>query len=460
MKLVIQPIYLVGREALHVFALPNHQLQVAAGESQSAAHIRGFMEDAQARLADKATFREPIVILDEADSLKARAAATDCDAILISLTTARMDGVLTPDVAAMGMEAGIWDLDLPIIAYSGENTPMMGLYILPSDVRREKPNVHFCLDVEEIGARLSEIQAEKAEQRLRKSRMLVLGRYNCSDRLPDQDRVRERLGVDVTHVAAADFMQQVAEVDEAAARAVAKQWADGSLPGMESSAQEIYQVARVQLGLEKLMRDQDAQAVSVGCLEIMYNQNHVPICWVLASLRDAGLPAGCEHDAGATLTMLMLDYVADRPAYMGNLVEADPKTNFVSISHGCSPTRMWGRDKPAKPYKLVHSHSAPPFSRDLTGGSGVTSYVDYGDVGQPVTIARLGSDVASIFLAGGEIVECKDTICDRTTLTVRVKDARNYVQQTTGNHQVLIYGDFTREMRHLARRLGLEVLAA
>ena len=52
MKLVIQPIYLVGREALHVFALPNHQLQVAAGESQSAAHIRGFMEDAQARLAD------------------------------------------------------------------------------------------------------------------------------------------------------------------------------------------------------------------------------------------------------------------------------------------------------------------------------------------------------------------------------------------------------------------------
>ena len=46
MKLVIQPIHLVGREALHVFALPNHQLQVAAGESQSAAHIRGFMEDA------------------------------------------------------------------------------------------------------------------------------------------------------------------------------------------------------------------------------------------------------------------------------------------------------------------------------------------------------------------------------------------------------------------------------
>lgn len=460
MKLVIQPVHLVGREALHVFALPNHQLQVAAGECQSAAHIRGFMEDAQKRLADKALFRAPIVILEDADSEKVRAAAAGADAIFISLTTARMDGVLTPDVAAMGMEAGIWDLDLPIIAYSGENTPMMGLYILPSNVRRQKANVHLCLDVEEIAARLSEIQVGKAEARLRTSRMLVLGRYNCSDRLPDQDLVRERLGVETTHIAAADFMQRVAAVDEVAARALAKQWSDGSLPGMESSAQEIYQVARVQLGLEKLMRDQNAQAVSVGCLEIMYNQGHVPICWVLASLRDAGLPAGCEHDAGATLTMLMLDYLADRPAYMGNLVEADPQTNLVSISHGCSPTRMWGRDKPAKPYKLVHSHSAPPFSRDLTGGSGVTSYVDYGDVGQAVTIARLGADVASIFLAGGEIVECKDTICDRTTLTVRVKDARNYVQQTTGNHQVLIYGDFTREMNQLAGRLGLEVLQA
>jgi L-fucose isomerase-like protein len=48
----------------------------------------------------------------------------------------------------------------------------------------------------------------------------------------------------------------------------------------------------------------------------------------------AALPAGCEADAGATLTMLMFEYLADRPAYMGNLVWADPQTNRVSISHG------------------------------------------------------------------------------------------------------------------------------
>jgi hypothetical protein len=88
--------------------------------------------------------------------------------------------------------------------------------------------------------------------------------------------------------------------------------------------------------------------------------------------------------------MLLLDHVADRPAYMGNLVHADPERNLISISHGCSPTRMGGRTEPAKSYRLVHSHSAPPFSRDLTEGSGVASYVDYGDRGQPVTAASVG----------------------------------------------------------------------
>jgi L-fucose isomerase-like protein len=213
------------------------------------------------------------------------------------------------------------------------------------------------------------------------------------------------------------------------------------------------------VALEDLMQRERAQAVSVGCLEIMYRQQRAPFCLVLASLRDMGLPAGCESDAGATLTMLLLEYLADRPAYMGNLVLADPVRSLISVSHGCSPTRMFGRERPAKPYRLVHSHSAPPFSRDLTGGSGVTSYVDYGDQGQVVTLARLSHELDALFVARGEIVECRDTICDRTTLTVRVADARDFVHKTMGNHQVLIYGDFVDDLRGLCKVLGLEFVS-
>jgi L-fucose isomerase-like protein len=460
MKIVVQPVHLVGRHAHHVFALDNQQLEVAIGAGASAPKVHAIMARVQAQLESLATFREPVVMLDDTDRARVAAAAADADAILLSLTTAKMDGDLSEAADGMGMEAGIWDLDIPILAYSGENTPMMALYILPPSVRRQRPNVHYCLDARDLATQLTDIRLAKVRDRLAHSKMIILGQYNCADRLPDPESVKNRLGIEMKQVPAADFMTSVATVDEASARRIARQWAEGSLPGAESSEQEIYEVARVHIALETLMRNEAAQAVSVGCLEIMYGHQHVPFCWVLASLRDAGLPAGCEHDAGATLTMLMLEYLADRPAYMGNLVEANPDQNTVSISHGCSPTRMWGRDQPAKPYRLVHSHSAPPFSRDLTGGSGVTSYVDYGDVGQPVTIARLGADVGSMFVARGEIIACRDTICDRTTLTVRVIDARHYAHQTTGNHQVLIYGDFSQELTALSRSLGLEILAA
>jgi L-fucose isomerase-like protein len=57
--------------------------------------------------------------------------------------------------------------------------------------------------------------------------------------------------------------------------------------------------------------------------------------------------------------------------------------------------------------------------------------------------------------ARGEIVECRDTICDRTTLTLRVQDARDFVHKAAGNHQVVVYGDYLGELRELCGLLGM-----
>lgn len=188
----------------------------------------------------------------------------------------------------------------------------------------------------------------------------------------------------------------------------------------------------------------------------MYAYSKHPFCFALAVLRDDGFPAGCEADATATLTMLILDYIADRPAYMGNIVRADPENNLVMISHGCSPSQIAGRDRPPKPYTLVHSHSVPPFTRAIGGGAGVTSYVDYLDKGQEVTVARIGANLDRMIALRGEIVDCRDTICDRTTLTLRVKDAREFIHHATGNHQVVVYGDYITELRSLCQALDID----
>jgi len=445
MRVVLQPVHVVG-QAWHVFPQDNAQLLVATDPPTAAENIRTMLAPLQARLADDVEFREPIVLLESADRERVIAAASAVDGVLVSMSG--------------GVDPELWDLPCPIIAYSGERTPMMGLYVLPHSERGKHPHLTYCLDAEEVLSCVRSIRLRKVKERLNGSRMLILGEYACFERLPDPETVRRQFGVEFVHVSSADFVKQVDAVEEARARAVARQWTTGALGGGEPSADEVYNGARIHVALEDLMRRERAHAVSVGCLEVMYTQQRAPFCFVLATLRDVGLPAGCESDAGATLTMLLLEYLAERPAYMGNLVLADPKQNLVSISHGCSPTRMLGRDQPAKPYRLVHSHSAPPFSRDLTGGSGVTSYVDYGDRGQVVTLARLSHELDALFAARGEIVDCRDTICDRTTLTVRVADARDYVHKTMGNHQVLIYGDFVDDLAGLCDVLGLACVRA
>jgi hypothetical protein len=314
---------------------------------------RDRLREMQDSLADVAEFAEELVGADGDLVSEIERRAEDVDVVLVQLSTV--------------VDEALWSLNLPIIAWSGERTPMVGLYNLPLAVRRANPHVRYCLDEAEVRAALVGVRAGQVALRLRESRMVVLGVYRSADKVPEQEKLREKLGVELVHVPAVDFLKLVEEVDANAADAVGQQWVKGATETSEPDDHDVASAARIHIALQDLLERERAQAVSVGCLEVMYGHSVRPFCWVLASLRDVGLPAGCESDAAATLTLLMVEYLAERPGYMGNLVDADPARGTVAISHGCSPTRMLGRDAPAHDYKLVHSHSVQRRDRRLPG---------------------------------------------------------------------------------------------
>lgn len=446
MRVRVQPVHVVG-STWHVFPRPDYKLEVTTDIESSRTRVTELHAQLREQLKSDVAFLEPVVVRGEADLLGLRENPGDADVLLVNLS----GGMALHHTG--GTQEGMWGWDVPIIAFSGQCTPMMGLYSLPFAERERHRNVTFALDTDEVDAQLRLLGVKK---RLARSKVVILGAYQCAERLPDPEVVKRKLGVEFVSVSAAAFVEEIAGVDAAAAENAAAAWSNSAAGDVEPSSAEVLDCARTYVALEQVLQREGAQAASVGCLEIMYAHGRAPFCLALAALRDVGLPAGCEADAGATLTMLMLEYLTDRPAYMGNLVRADPETNLVSISHGCSPARIAGRDRPAKPYRLVHSHSAPPFSRDESGGSGVTSYVDYGDAGQEVTAARLGADVDALMAARAEIVDCRDTICDRTTLSVRVRDAREFVHKAAGNHQVIVYGDYLAELEGLCRLLDMQ----
>jgi L-fucose isomerase-like protein len=277
--------------------------------------------------------------------------------------------------------------------------------------------------------------------------------------MPDPVSTYRKMGIEFVPVSGTEFLSILGGLDKLTVEDVTQEWISNAKAVAEPSEDEIREVAKTYVGMKSLLSKTGSQAISVGCLELMYGFNIPAMCFSLAQLRDEGFPAGCERDASATLTSVILEYVTGKPAYMGNLVRADESNKLVMISHGCSPAKTAGRDLPPKPYTLVHSHSVPPYTRTLEGGGGVTSYVDYlEDKGQPLTIARIGANVDRMAAATGELIGCRDTICDRTTITIKMKDPKGFVRNTTGNHQVVVWGNHLKDLRVLCRMLDISFI--
>jgi L-fucose isomerase-like protein len=57
----------------------------------------------------------------------------------------------------------------------------------------------------------------------------------------------------------------------------------------------------------------------------------------------------------------------------------------------------------------------------------------------------------------GEIVDCRDTTSCRTTVTVKISDAREFIRKALGNHHVMVYGDYTGDIRALSQALGMNL---
>ena len=56
----------------------------------------------------------------------------------------------------------------------------------------------------------------------------------------------------------------------------------------------------------------------------------------------------------------------------------------------------------------------------------------------------------------GKILDCEDLddYC-RVTVKIRIDDPREFIHKTSGNHHVMVYGDFREQLRELNRIFGI-----
>ncbi len=269
--------------------------------------------------------------------------------------------------------------------------------------------------------------------------------------------VKRRLGADVVAVEEKAFDEMIAAADQNAVQAEIESWTKNAKEIIEPNKEDIRKACCVSVALQQLMEQQRAQGLAVGTCMGWLSKGFP--CLGFARLRDNGIPAACEGDMDSLLTMILFQYMIDRPGFQGNAT-FDTSRNALWTAHCTAPLKMDGPDAAEAPY-LLRGHSE-------VGGSGCVPEIKY-RLGQTITRTKL-INLDTILVSKGKIIEVPPRSIHgcRTQIVTEVRDAAKMaanwssVLETedamTLLHRVVFYGDHMDSAHHLARLMGMKVV--
>ncbi len=343
----------------------------------------------------------------------------------------------------------LFTLQVPMLLFGEPRVPYLALDAY--EYLHDKGDVHVVLDYDDLKAK---IRICGLRESLRNTRILALSTdlpaYEQAAvlRNPSSKQIMERFGVQVEHVKHAELAEKWSQTPEEAAVGLAREWLREAYRVVEPCENDLVLEARLYLAVKRLVEERSAVAVTMVCSDQI-----APLpaeCFAFAKLRDGGVPAGCEADLTSLLMLLLVQKLCHKPSFMGNVRMVNPEENTVAISHCVMPFKMAGFDAEPKRYELRDYHG-------LKFAGSLTAYYPL-ENGQTVTLARMDRNLTSIYAETGVIVDCKEGFDCRTTLVVKVPDVREYVNKTSGNHQILVFGDWVKELEDAGKIFGMRFI--
>ena len=433
MKLSVKPVIILSR-GFSVTANTEGGLEILPAAEGNMGGVPAFIDALKKELGDEVTLLDELMISRPSDFDRLFEAVSEIDVILACfLGVAPIDQLLR------------WPG--PMIGFSGQHTPAFALYAIGEE-RHVRRDLSIALDFEDIHRLLRCLEVQK---RLARTRTVLFGTppswYLRWYAFPDLEALRRKTGMEFIPVEMHGLVEKVKGADPEAARALAEEWLRTARDTVGPPMEEIARAAAVYVAMDGIMTSHNATAMAINCLEITQSRKFrgqiTNPCMAMTHMRDMGVPSACEMDIPAMMTMLVLGSLGHKPTFLGNIVRAEPDSDTIKLSHCILPTRMHGLDQEPLPYML----------RDFHGSEGVTALTEV-PRGVRVTLARAQRNLERLVAVKGEIVECRDTVFCRNTLTIRIRDVRTFIEQAEGNHHVLIFGDYLKDLEVLGRVLG------
>ena len=336
------------------------------------------------------------------------------------------------------------DFGLPLVLYGGDYTVAPRRLEAAGYWKSRGLRVYFALKRADLRDHLALLAAK---HRIEHTRALQIGsRFNSPyvvTSSPDPKVALRALGVEIHFCERARCLQyyEAAVTDQVSS--LVKEWTGEAERIVEPTDQDLMKSARFYLAIKRLLDEYGAGAVAITCLPFVEEMQGTP-CLALVRLNDEGVPAACEGDLTALMTMIFMERLANRPGFMGNIIYANPDENIIEINHCVLPLRMGGYDQPQKPYLLRDYHGR---------GMGACAACEP-EIGITVTLVRFDSQFREMVFVKGQLVGYGEDYC-RTNMRVKISDARAFVRQTRGNHHILVYGDHAEGIKALCEEFSI-----
>jgi len=300
--------------------------------------------------------------------------------------------------------------------------------------------------------------AGNLRRRLASARLGVVGEHpsgmdTCN---LDEPRLKSVFGVGIQRIELEEVFSWARSISKAALDTVRLDL-DSRLDNLDSLQQQPLQgTLSVYSALKEMAAAYKLDGLAVRCWPEFFTQMGCAACGAMSMLSDGfggavPLPCSCEADINGTLTQLILQWLADTPAFGTDMVAADLEQDTMALWHcGLAPFSM--ADPGAKLKGGNHSNRGMPLVMDFPLKPG------------RVSIARISQATGELrlVLGQGEILAAPKPFSGTCGVLRLDRPMRQFLDilmhEGLEHHVSLVYGDYLSELRTLASLLNMPVL--
>ncbi len=309
--------------------------------------------------------------------------------------------------------------------------------------RYKRPGIYMIQSLDNLDAVEYGMRMIRTKRQMLESRIISI----AGSREPREAAV-PHLGTKVRVIPLKRFTEeyQRTEVTDAVKK-LAQSFRDNAKKVLEPAKGEILAAARVHFALKRILQVEKGDAVTMDCLR----RGELQPCMSFMTLRDEGIAAGCENDLSATLTLMLVQHLFDRPGFQHNPA-FETEANHYFASHCTSASKLLGTAGPQQPHLLrsfAHTNDPTCVPQVLWREGEDVTMAHYEPGKAPVMYVYSGKVVKSHSMppVGG---------C-RTNVEITINELEDACD-VKGHHNVLFYGDYARRLHRFAQLYGIKVV--